>query len=292
MDAGAITLPESLSYLPAFFRAEVETKKDSATQHPVCCLLQVFEANLYLIERIVETSQMLFDPEEVLLIQGKVGSSTFSVDWERGYMHWLASWVCISLDQEWLNDTGKDASRRYTKACAVIKEAAQLYRERGTRDGLTKIIKLFYDWEVEIVERSWPRGMEIGVSSAIGLNCWLVDEIDLDRQFTVLIRSTEHNRNRLPDFGSQVLSELAGQKKKRQIVWLSADPTDRLATDSGRIEKVVAVVGKLRDLIDREKPAHTVYFLALEPTHAPPKQPQLPPLVIGVDSKIEFFWID
>ena len=42
------------------------------------------------------------------------------------------------------------------------------------------MLALLYDKDVEILERSWPRGLEIGVSSAIGLDCWLMSEINLD----------------------------------------------------------------------------------------------------------------
>ena len=435
MHAGVNTLPESLSYLPAFFRAEVEPI-DVVAHHPIRWLLQVFETNLDLAERIVEASQMLFDPEEVSLLPGKVCSSTFSehdiidlrafasklipqpekedsdkvsdflwgkleatqqkmlldyellginpapvqdvlikvlnklmrsesiydpvrfahvkfsartrallkqelqvqqggysaetreapegelgealvrlnrlliedaypleisampessllkVDnWQPSYMHWLASWIGLALDEEWLDDRGKYADRRYTKACTVIKNAPRLYRQRGTRNGLIEILALLYDWDVEIVERSWPRGMEIGVSSAIGLNCWLIDEINLEFQFTVLIRPTERNRDRLPDVGLRMVSELAGSKEERQIAWLWTESAAQPASDPGPGERLAATVNKLRDLIDQEKPAHTCYYLALEPSEIPEKK-QLPPLVIEVDSTIEGFWIN
>ena len=437
MHAGVNTLPESLSYLPAFFRAEVEPI-DVVAHHPIRWLLQVFETNLHLAERIVEASQMLFDPEEVSQLPGKVCSSAFSErdiidlrafatklrpqlkkedsdkvsdflwgkleanqkkmlldyellgvnpapvqdvlikvlnklirsesihdanepdrfahvkfsertrallkqelqvqqggysaetreapegelgealvrlnrlliedaypleisampessllkfdNWQPSYMHWLASWVAVALDEEWLDDRGKYADLRYTKACTVIKNAPRLYRQRGTHNGLTEILALLYDWDVEIVERSWPRGLEIGVSSAIGLNCWLIDEINLEFQFTVLIRSTERNRDRLPDVGLRMVSELAGSRQERQIAWLWTESAAQPASDPGPEHKLAATVNKLRDLIDQEKPAHTCYYLALEET--PEKKPRLPHLVIEVDSRIEGFWIN
>jgi hypothetical protein len=510
MDAGVTTLPESLSYLPAFFRAEVEPSGVVA-HHPIRWVLQVFETNLHLAERMIEASRMLFDPEEVSLFRGKVCSSTFSEEdiidlrsflsrleedypgqvsdllkqkkqwtqkdldalikllnkviqskgiyvpvrfatvkfsdrtkallkqqpqgealvhlnrlliedaypleilakpessllkfdnWEVSCLHWLASWVKIALDQQWLYDGSSlfsvgdfidlpafvaklrtqdpiskylwkqfsastqevltsaastpeeqklalvqaldnilkgvliyetvrfagvalspetlalrsqnpqgtdlirlnrllledaypleiakslyDANGRHEKALKVIKEAPQLYRLRGTRKGLTEILALLYDEDVEIFERSWPRGFEIGVSSAIGLDCWLIDEINLDFQFTVLIRSTERNRDLLLEVGSRIVSELAGSNEERQIAWISIDSA---AQPVKKEHAERSTISRLRQLIDQEKPAHTCYYLALEPPKTPEK-PQLPPLVIGVDSIVESFWID
>ena len=398
MDAGVTTLPESLSYLPAFFRAEVEPSGVVA-HHPIRWVLQVFETNLHLAERMIEASRMLFDPEEVSLFRGKVCSSTFSEEdiidlrsflsrleedypgqvsdflgqklqstqkentnpepvqdalirllnkvihegiyvpvrfatvrfsdrtkallkqqpqgealvhlnrlliedayplevsakpessllkfdnWELSYLHWLASWVAIVLDQQWLDDT----DGRHKKALTVIREAPQLYRLRGTRNGLIEMLALLYDEDVEILERSWPRGFEIGVSSAIGLDCWLIDEINLDFQFTVLIRSTERNRDFLLEVGSRIVSELAGSNEERQIAWISIDSAAQPANEKEHAER--STISRLRQLIDQEKPAHTCYYLALEPPKTPGKK-HLPALVIEVDSIVEGFWID
>lgn len=401
MDAGGTTLPESLSYLPAFFRAEVEPSAVVA-HHPIRWVLQVFETNLHLAERIVEASRMLFDPEEVSLFPGKVCSSTFSEDdivdlrsfvsrlekdypdqishflgqkldstqkkntnpepvqdalirllnkviqsegiyvpvrfatvrfsdrtkallkqqpqgealvhlnrlliedayplevsakpessllkfdnWELSYLHWLASWVAIVLDQQWLDD----ANGRHEKALTVLREAPQLYRLRGTRNGLTKILALLYDKDVEILERSWPRGLEIGVSSTVGLDSWLMDEINLDFQFTALIRSTERNRDLLLDVDTRIAFELAGSNEERQIAWISIDSAAQSANDKERVERPAPTISRLRQLIDQEKPAHTCYYLALEPPKTPGKK-HLPALVIEVDSIVEGFWID
>jgi hypothetical protein len=149
-------------------------------------------------------------------------------------------------------------------------------------------LALLYDEDVEIFERSWPRGFEIGVSSAIGLDCWLIDEINLDFQFTVLIRSTERNRDLLLEVGSRIVSELAGSNEERQIAWISIDSA---AQPVKKEHAERSTISRLRQLIDQEKPAHTCYYLALEPPKTPEK-PQLPPLVIGVDSIVESFWID
>jgi hypothetical protein len=65
--------PEGLDFLPGYVRADVAGQP----QHFIRWLLEAFEANLHLVERITENSWMLFDPEQVPLIAGKVSQPTF-----------------------------------------------------------------------------------------------------------------------------------------------------------------------------------------------------------------------
>ena len=78
MPAQTNILPESLGYLPAFFRATVEPG-GVAAHHPVRWVLQFFDTNLHMAERMVEKGRMLFDPEELSLLPGKVVPPTFAV---------------------------------------------------------------------------------------------------------------------------------------------------------------------------------------------------------------------
>src|SRR6201993_31027 len=68
---------ETLGYLPAFFRGQVEPV--GVVEHNfVRWLLEAFETNLHLVERIVENSQMLIDPDEVAMLSQRVDSPAFS----------------------------------------------------------------------------------------------------------------------------------------------------------------------------------------------------------------------
>jgi hypothetical protein len=418
MPAQTNILPESLGYLPAFFRTTVEPG-DVAAHHPVRWVLQFFDTNLHMAERMVEKSRMLFDPEEVSLLPGKVVPPTFAVgdiidlpsfasklrrsdpvshylwshfpesmreklshdealaadtgllqgalvrelnhiilhraiytedrfravkisektrtflktqpqdlalvrlnrllledaypleiaampevswlnlqDSELDYLHYLASWVALSLDQKWFTNPEEKAgtgvtqnlSQRYATARSAIKRAAVLYRERGTPNGLKEVLKLFYDLEAEIIERSWPQAMEIGVCSSIGLDCWLLDGPDLDYQFTVVISAPA------PDIGSLIKSQLLGQSRGQQIEWLTGGDDQAAegttATEaSPKPEDIRFAFNKLRNLIDQDKPAHTSYYLALKCSEPQARQPRLPPLEVEVHSEIGGFWI-
>jgi phage tail-like protein len=75
------------------------------------------------------------------------------------FLTWLANWVALLLDEEW-----DEAKRR-----ALIAEAVQLYRLRGTVSGLKRYLEIYTGYEPQIREWRWPGGMRIGVASQIGM---------------------------------------------------------------------------------------------------------------------------
>jgi phage tail-like protein len=75
------------------------------------------------------------------------------------FLAWLANWVALLLDEEW-----DEVKRR-----ALIAEAVQLYRLRGTVGGLKRYLEIYTGYEPQIREWRWPGGMRIGVASQIGM---------------------------------------------------------------------------------------------------------------------------
>lgn len=71
---------------------------------------------------------------------------------------WLATWVALVLDEEW-----DERKRR-----GLIAEAVELYRWRGTVQGLLRYLEIYTGLLPEIREGVWPGGMQIGVASQIG----------------------------------------------------------------------------------------------------------------------------
>lgn len=416
--------PEGMGYLPAYFRG------DAARQNRpfVAWFIEAFEANLHLVERIIENSPMLFDPERVALFCNRVCPPTLllgdlvdmpslaaklseqrnnpdhpdkvsqfvwrqfsdmecdavsalastggeslplqsilvralnriilgpSLDqedrfaevkfscqtrawrarnlsrngsaklnrlllqdaypseiralpetpalddaqWKPRWLQWLASFLYLDLDPEWLAEASEiegaekeapgipAAGQRYDKVCELIKQAVALYRRRGTPKGLEAVVKAFYDWDIRVVERSWPEGMNIGVASRIGLDTRFLDEPDLDRQFVVLLESASPFLSRLPELGERVESDLMGQSRGLRIKWFSG----RDSSSSDALAELSLNVNRLRRLIDREIPAHTRYYLAFGTSEAQPPAQRLPPLRIEVNSTIERFWIN
>jgi phage tail-like protein len=77
------------------------------------------------------------------------------------FLPWLASWVALTLDEEW----DEDKRRR------LIFEAIKLYRWRGTVQGLKRYLEIYTGLDqsaIDIHEGRWPGGMQIGVASRIG----------------------------------------------------------------------------------------------------------------------------
>ena len=382
-------LPESLAYLPGYVRAEIEPAQ-VVEHHFVRWLLQIFESNLHLAERLIQNSHLLFSPDEAGELASRVGAPTLYgselVDvhslasrllnpsdplsayvWDRfssparetllnqsslaagvevieaalvgelnkiiwgesiyhqdrfikirfspatralldqtlegealarfnrrlledgfsgeiralpespvldpvrdksEWLRWLASWVALDFDEDWLSEKpstagggseDKPGPQHFAKARRLIKNAVPLYRRRGTARGLAETIKEFYDWDVEILERSYPQGMELGSQSSIGLGTWLLDEPVPDEQFTVLITSTEANLRRLnsPGMGGAgqlVESTLAGASSGRRVEWLLGGEPELRSEAVPVGADLSASIHKLRELLDREKP--------------------------------------
>lgn len=97
-----------LRYLPAVYQADLTSK-------------QFLERFLSLFETF------LSDTEDKIFSFSKYIDARTTPD---NFLPWLASWVGLGVDQRWSN---KDIRR-------FIEEAPDLYKKRGTRDGLEKIL--------------------------------------------------------------------------------------------------------------------------------------------------------
>ncbi len=92
------------------------------------------------------------------------------------FLPWLASWFAIAFDEDM-----SDAHRR-----RLLREAAQLYRIRGTKHAILRMVKLFTDLDVEIDENRWPyRGFRVGVASTVGVDTMVLPEVSMAHTFVV-----------------------------------------------------------------------------------------------------------
>jgi hypothetical protein len=293
---------ESLNYVPAFVRAGLEAD----FQHPIRCLLEAFETNLHRAETIASESRLLFDPKEIVWLfdpdqvnQWKRG------DWELEFLQWLSSLLALELDQDWLvpqEEAGRSGTQlsgssveRYAKARNIIARAAGIYGQRGTPSGLKNMLEVFYGWNVQILEHSWPQGMVIGGSSVVGAGSWLMDEPDLDRSFTVVVLLNDSKSKPPQEPGIRITSSLVGESRTESIDWLLGrenveDIGKTATTNKAENERSwVASVKKLREVIDREKPAHTCYFLGLKSVPRGETPPTSRAMLLGINSVIEDF---
>jgi phage tail-like protein len=85
------------------------------------------------LENYLDRIHTYFDP----LGEAKTGERS-----PAEFLPWLASWVALSLRDDW----EEEVRRRF------ISEIVPLYRQRGTKAGLKKLLELYTNEEVEIYE--------------------------------------------------------------------------------------------------------------------------------------------
>ena len=95
---------------------------------------------------------------------------------EARWLHWLASWLAMPLLEGWDEEKRRE----------IIRRTPELYRERGTAEGLKLALRLFADVQAEIHEGEWPYpGMVIGKSSTVGKDTVLSPPVFVSQCFTV-----------------------------------------------------------------------------------------------------------
>src|SRR5438067_10394648 len=106
------------------------------------------------------------------------------------WLPWLASWLAMPLLEGWDEEKRRE----------IIQRTPELYRKRGTADGLKLALRLFADVKAEIHEGEWPyAGLVIGRSSTIGKDTVLSPPVFASQCFTVELpdRKDEISRERL-----------------------------------------------------------------------------------------------
>lgn len=109
-----------LRYLPAVYQ-EDEESRDFLER-----FLSIFETCLTDIERQIDSIVRYFDAEVV----------------PEEFLPWLAGWLAIAVDENWT----KAQLRK------LIRQAPQLYQQRGTREGIAATIKIFTGFSPLLVE--------------------------------------------------------------------------------------------------------------------------------------------
>jgi phage tail-like protein len=119
-----------LKYLPAIYRDDVLMGQ----------FLLIFESILSPIERTIDNIASYFDPS---ITPGDL-------------LTWLAFWLDLSLDPAWPEEKRRE----------LVKSAAELYRWRGTRRGLSMYLKLYTGSEPEIHE--YTESMQLDNDTKLG----------------------------------------------------------------------------------------------------------------------------
>jgi phage tail-like protein len=205
-----------LQYLPAIYQAD-PVSKDFLDR-----FLSIFETIFSSIEDKIDRMPRYLDPDGV------------SPD----FLPWLASWLDIAFDPNWTLETRRQ----------LLRKAPELYRQRGTLNGLKQLLKLALGVDAQILEhfqlRRWiflTQQSDLGGRSQLWGNS-IVQRLQLDEN------------SRIGDFAligtGDPLRDPFHVYAHKFSVFVPADQCH-----SELVER------RLRDLLDREKPAHTEYTL-------------------------------
>jgi phage tail-like protein len=157
----AVNIPPTssyLEYLPAIFQ-------EGADEQGVTYLgrfLLAFEKILSGLgdpqqpglEEIIGRIHTYFDPDPVLPGQSPVETERAPAE----FLPWLASWVALSLREDW----GEEEKRRF------ISRIVPLYQQRGTKAGLAEMLRTYTGMGVDIQDFSQP--FQVGVTSTVGVD--------------------------------------------------------------------------------------------------------------------------
>lgn len=133
-----VAQPSWIRFLPGVYQDADEENSDFLKR-----FLSIQEHVALQIEEKLEGIHSFFDPRET----------------PEPFLPWLASWMAMSLHESWTVQRRRE----------VIHRAAEMYKVRGTAEGLRLSLSLFAEVEAEVVEFRWPYpGFVIGRSAVIG----------------------------------------------------------------------------------------------------------------------------
>jgi phage tail-like protein len=114
------------------------------------------QAHGYLGQFLLPFEQVYTDVEDLLSVIDRYFAPALTAE---GFLPWFAQWVALVLDETW----------DVTKQRRFIADALELYRRRGTVEGIRQYLQLYDEqYRVRFREGHAAGGMQIGVSSRIG----------------------------------------------------------------------------------------------------------------------------
>lgn len=187
--------------------------------------LALFESLLADQERLIDDLPLLFDPRAAS-DEGATGS----------WLDWLSGWLAFELDAAW-----DDASRRQALAGAFA-----LLGRRGTVAGLRDFVRLYAGADARIEEPGrFAAAWCLGSTSTLGFDTMLV----IDPHGAILDTSATLDQARL---GDELAAGLFDDIVHHFCVQVYADQAAR-----------PGVIDRVRQVLEREKPAHTSYHLCV-----------------------------
>ena len=92
------------------------------------------------------------------------------------YLPWLGSWLALHLETDWTE----------TQKRQWLRVAPALYSQRGTRQSLATLLRMYLGFEADIRENVWPfEPFRVGVASEIGVSSTILPPLNLAHSFVV-----------------------------------------------------------------------------------------------------------
>jgi phage tail-like protein len=190
--------------------------------------LELFESELGDTEEAIEGLARLMDPQAA-------PDEAPPASW----LDWLSTWVDFPLDESWPRDRRR----------AAVAQAFALEGIRGTVEGLRRYIRLYADASASIEEPAQEATIwSLGETSLLGFGTMLAAA---EAQGAVLGTTAILDHSHLTgdqDYGAPLFQDIAHRFCVH--VYKTEVPT-------------AEAVGAVRDVIEREKPAHTTYDLCV-----------------------------
>jgi phage tail-like protein len=137
-----------LDYLPSVYREDKLMNQ----------FLKIFDSILTPVENTVDNLALYFDPRLI----------------PEALLPWLASWIDIALDPKWPLERRRE----------LVGKAAELYRWRGTRRGLSEYLRIYTGSRPQIIE--YIPGMILDEKTHLGENT-VLGSSGTGHHFTVIL---------------------------------------------------------------------------------------------------------
>lgn len=173
--------------------------------------------------------------------------------WLDGFLAWLASWVGLALDTDWTID----------KKRTVIAQILALYRARGTAQGMSWLINLWFDLPLTLTGIKGDGSgtnvtgpLTVTVANPVSAGITLADRASSPQAFILYDRAG-------PD--APLVSGYAPWIFDVTVTLPNADGKNDFVLTAGNVRQVETLLAGLRTLLDRIRPAGSRYRIRVVP---------------------------
>lgn len=221
-----------LRYLPAVYQ-EDERSRDFLER-----FLSLFETFFSGLEYQIDNLARYFDAD----------AGTTSGE----YMRWLAAWLSLAVDKSWDE----------TRLRALVKRAPQLFKKRGTREGLEEMIEIFTGERPLIVEHFQVKSMMRATAAQTAFETAQPPNVVINRPASKRERGAHVSEE---EEAARALAERAAIQSMYERLY-GTDPYCFCVLLKPFQVKTEEERKAVRRLLDAEKPAHTCAgLLVLQP---------------------------